>query len=160
MCKGWKTPILLIEFDPKRSFAMQARNQLGSEIQPQNIISKLSLLTLHFPALRLIWSRSPHATVEIFLELKQGMPEPDADVLAAEQQALELSTAPRELLRRLPGINDQNYHVVIDKVGNLRELACMSLAALQQLLGAQSGKQLHRFLHSVSEEATADSIFD
>lgn len=44
---------------------------------PYNIISKLSLLVLHFPRLRIIWSRSLHATAEIFASLKANQDEPD-----------------------------------------------------------------------------------
>lgn len=35
-----------------------------------DITSKLQLLTLHFPKLRLVWSPSPFATAELFHELK------------------------------------------------------------------------------------------
>jgi len=35
-----------------------------------DITSKLQLLTLHFPKLRLVWSPSPFATAELFQELK------------------------------------------------------------------------------------------
>lgn len=34
------------------------------------IISKLQLLTLHFPRLKLVWSPGPHATAQLFEELK------------------------------------------------------------------------------------------
>lgn len=44
---------------------------------PTSIISKLSLLVLHFPRLRLVWSRSLHATAEIFASLKANQDEPD-----------------------------------------------------------------------------------
>lgn len=44
---------------------------------PHNIISKLSLLVLHFPRLRVIWSRSLHATAEIFASLKANQDEPE-----------------------------------------------------------------------------------
>lgn len=44
--------------------------------------SKLVLLTLHFPRLRLLWSRSLHATADLFRTLKEGRDEPDP-VLAA-----------------------------------------------------------------------------
>lgn len=40
-------------------------------------MSKLSLLVLHFPRLRIIWSRSLHATAEIFASLKANQDEPD-----------------------------------------------------------------------------------
>lgn len=35
-----------------------------------DIRQKLQLLTMHFPRLKLVWSPSPYATVELFLELK------------------------------------------------------------------------------------------
>ncbi|KAG5219812.1 DNA repair protein [Salix suchowensis] len=38
--------------------------------------SKIVLLLLHFPRVRIIWASSPYATVEIFQELKQANPEP------------------------------------------------------------------------------------
>lgn len=40
-------------------------------------MSKLSLLVLHFPRLRILWSRSLHATAEIFASLKANQDEPD-----------------------------------------------------------------------------------
>ncbi len=45
--------------------------------------SKLVLLTLHFPRLRLLWSRSLHATADLFRALKEGRDEPDALAAAA-----------------------------------------------------------------------------
>ena len=36
------------------------------EILSSNIISKLVLLTSHFPRLRMFWCRSPHITAELF----------------------------------------------------------------------------------------------
>lgn len=50
--------------------------------QGMTLGSKLVLLTLHFPRLRLLWSRSLHATADLFRTLKEGREEPDA-VLAA-----------------------------------------------------------------------------
>ena len=45
--------------------------------------SKLVLLTLHFPRLRLLWSRSLHATADLFRALKEGRDEPDPLAAAA-----------------------------------------------------------------------------
>ncbi len=39
--------------------------------------AKLVLLTLAFPALKIIWSSSPYQTASIFSELKKAAPEPD-----------------------------------------------------------------------------------
>ena len=64
-CSNW--PLILL----------QSANEIGDDVSPTNIISKLSLLVLHFPRLRIIWSRSLHATAEIFMSLKTNQDEPD-----------------------------------------------------------------------------------
>lgn len=58
-------------------FVLQSASDIGDDVTPNNIISKLSLLVLHFPRLRIIWSRSLHATAEIFASLKANQDEPD-----------------------------------------------------------------------------------
>ena len=50
---------------------------MGDDISMNSIISKMSLLVLHFPRLRIVWSRSLHATAEIFSALKSNQDEPD-----------------------------------------------------------------------------------
>eukprot|EP00955_Chlamydomonas_euryale_P116226 366404-Chlamydomonas_euryale.AAC.13 len=57
MSKHYKTPILLIEFDPDRAFILQSVHELGDDIDGRSVTSKLALLVLHFPKLRLVWSR-------------------------------------------------------------------------------------------------------
>lgn len=52
-------------------------------VQQHSLISKLCLLTLHFPRLRIIWSRSLHATADIFRALKTNQEEPDPVSAAA-----------------------------------------------------------------------------
>ena len=66
MCRHYKIPILLIEFEREKSFALQALGDMGSEITLTSTQSRLCLLVLHFPKLRLMWSRSLHATAEMF----------------------------------------------------------------------------------------------
>lgn len=56
---------------------MQSTSDIGDDVTPNNIVSKLSLLALHFPRLRIVWSRSLHATAEIFASLKANQDEPD-----------------------------------------------------------------------------------
>jgi DNA excision repair protein ERCC-4 len=56
---------------------LQSASDIGDDVTPTSIISKLSLLALHFPRLRIIWSRSLHATAEIFASLKANQDEPD-----------------------------------------------------------------------------------
>ena len=56
MCRHYKTPILLIEFEEDKQFALQAPSDVGNDISSSSIMSKLVLLTLHFPKLRSVWS--------------------------------------------------------------------------------------------------------
>ncbi|GFR49035.1 hypothetical protein Agub_g11058, partial [Astrephomene gubernaculifera] len=77
MSRHYSRPLLLIEFDPDRQFGLQGAGELGDDIDPRHVISKLTLLTLHFPKLRLLWSRSPHATADLFASLKSNQDEPD-----------------------------------------------------------------------------------
>ena len=77
MCRHYRKPILLIEFDSSRAFTMNAASDITSEISNSSIISKLSLLCIHFPPLRILWSRDPEMTADMFCELKQLFDEPD-----------------------------------------------------------------------------------
>merc|ERR1712085_220379 len=63
MVKHYKCPCVLIEFDPNKNFGLQNVNELGNEIRKDSIGSKLTMLTMKFPTLRLLWSRSPHETL-------------------------------------------------------------------------------------------------
>ncbi|GIY03033.1 DNA repair endonuclease XPF [Caerostris extrusa] len=49
----------------------------NSSASSQNIVSKLILLTTHFPELRILWCPSPYATAEMFELLKLKRDQPD-----------------------------------------------------------------------------------
>ena len=70
--------MLLIEFDQNKPFALQGKYYLSKDIGSSDLVARLQLLTLHFPKLKILWSPSPHATGELFEELKRGREEPDA----------------------------------------------------------------------------------
>ena len=76
MCKHYKTPVLLIEFDGTKAFALHAEADLPKFVGQNHLITKLVMLVTRFPKLRLLWSRSMHMTAEIFAMLKQVEPEP------------------------------------------------------------------------------------
>ena len=71
----YKTPILLIEFDEGKSFSLQNLSDMKDTIVATDLSSKLVLLTLTFPKVKLIWSSSPHETAAVFKELKVGKKE-------------------------------------------------------------------------------------
>jgi len=83
MMEHYKSPMLLIEFDANKSFTLEPFADLnlssnsGAASAAPDLQSKLVLLTLAFPRLRIIWSSSPYQTAEIFSELKKQQDEPD-----------------------------------------------------------------------------------
>ena len=83
MVKYYDVPILLIEFDSNRSFSLVSMSELSMfDISPTSMVSKMCLLTIHFPRLRIIWSRHLHATASIFQAIKSNCEEPDVETCA------------------------------------------------------------------------------
>lgn len=117
------------------------------------IQSKLVLLTLTFPRVRIIWSSSPYATADIFNDLKLNNAEPDASkaiAIGAEEDpevGAGVNAAAEELLRSLPGITMKNVKYVMSKVGSVRQLCEMNLAEVQGVLGVEPGKACWEFMH-------------
>merc|ERR1711871_228326 len=80
MLRHYKLSALLIEFNPERIFCLQTAHDITSEIRIDNICSKLSLLIMKFPALRILWSRGAHATSHLFKKLKECRSDADVNV--------------------------------------------------------------------------------
>lgn len=167
MTTHYMQPLLLIEFDEKKSFNLetyvQQRQKNDGPPNDMDLRAKIVLLTLSFPRLRIIWSSSPYQTVEIFRELKENREEPNADravQVGAEEAGLSanetgeagFSAAPQEMLMNLPGITVKNCHYVMSKVDSIEHLCEMTLEQVQQLIGNEPGAKLHNFLH---QDATA-----
>ncbi|XP_032248116.1 DNA repair endonuclease XPF isoform X1 [Halichoerus grypus] len=163
MSRYYKRPVLLIEFDPGQPFSLTARGALRQEISGNDVSSKLTLLTLHFPRLRLLWCPSPHATAELFEELKQNRPQPDAATamaVTADSETLpeseKYSPGPQDFLLKMPGVNAKNCRALMQHVRNIAELASLSQDKLAGLLGnAGNAKQLYDFIHTSYAEVAS-----
>ncbi|CAF1437265.1 unnamed protein product, partial [Didymodactylos carnosus] len=70
MTRFYKRPILLIEFNQNHVFHLTNKNGISNDFNSNDITSKLALLTMHFPKLRILWCPSPHASAELFEDLK------------------------------------------------------------------------------------------
>ncbi|CAG2067323.1 unnamed protein product, partial [Timema podura] len=70
---------------------------VSNDVSSNDVTSKLQLLTLHFPKLRIVWSPSPYATAQLFEELKQGRAQPEAATAAAIGAELEQELLDEEL---------------------------------------------------------------
>jgi DNA excision repair protein ERCC-4 len=159
----YRHPILLIEFDQKKSFSLQTYTDPKSTTaapSDTDLQAKLVLLTLTFPKLRIIWSSSPYVTADIFKELKAGWHEPEAEravALGAEDQFgnplnaegssdTSVNLVAQELLRTLPGITSKNFRYVMRKTENLEELLSqMTVEQLGELIGLEAARQLLKF---------------
>ncbi|XP_056285706.1 DNA repair endonuclease XPF isoform X1 [Pseudoliparis swirei] len=160
MTRYYKKPVLLIEFDPAKPFSLMARSDFRHEISSTDVSSKLTLLTLHFPRLRILWCPSPHATAELFLDLKQGRSEPDAaaaQAVTAESDVVAESAGlynpgPYDFLLKVPGINIKNYRAVVKNADNLADICKLSQDKLAEILGhAHNAKLLYEFLHNAAD---------
>lgn len=88
MCRHYKTAVLLIEFEESKAFSLPLGKISHDGSRHEDLTTKLALLTMHFPTLRLVWMRSPHAAADIFTALKAESPsQPDPDKAAAIGQA-------------------------------------------------------------------------
>uniref|UniRef100_A0A671V404 DNA repair endonuclease XPF n=1 Tax=Sparus aurata TaxID=8175 RepID=A0A671V404_SPAAU len=160
MTRYYKKPVLLIEFDPAKPFSLMARSDFRHEISANDISSKLTLLTLHFPRLRILWCPSPHATADLFLDLKHGRSEPDAaaaQAVTAESDTVAESAdlynpGPYDFLLKMPGVNTKNYRAIIKNADSLADLAKLSQDKLAEILGnVTNAKSLYAFLHNVAD---------
>lgn len=156
MCRYYTKPVLLIEFDQNKPFHLQGRYMMSDSSHNMDVVKKLQLLTLHFPKLLLVWSASPYATAQLFIELKQGKPEPDpeAAALLGSDEAAELkekyNPVMYDFLLRLPGINTKNVANVLKKGKSLKDLLGLSEEELEPVLGSRANAQmLHQILHGV-----------
>ncbi|KAM3916765.1 DNA repair endonuclease XPF isoform 1-T2 [Leptodactylus fuscus] len=163
MCRYYKRPILLIEFDPNKPFSLTSRSSIHQEISVNDITSKITLLTLHFPRLRILWCPSPYATAELFEELKQNRPQPDAATamaITADSETIpeseKYNPGPQDFLLKMPGVNAKNCRAIMNHVKNIAELTTLSLERLSEILGnSNTAKQLHDFIHTSYTEAVS-----
>lgn len=123
----------------------------------------MAILTMHFPELRLLWSRSPRHTLKIFKSLKTNHEEVDVDKAVAigsnesidklldvegeDGEENEINEAARDMLLRLPGVNIHNARNIMKNCDSIAELAAMSREEMKKLLGSLGGQRLFSFFN-------------
>ncbi|KAA8569079.1 hypothetical protein EYC84_000749 [Monilinia fructicola] len=161
MLEHYKSPMLLIEFDQGKSFTLEPFADLSGSLSSvsaanasSDLQSKLVLLTLAFPKLRIIWSSSPYQTAEIFESLKTQEPEPDPiqavkigleGGASAEDQAF--NREPQDMLRVVPGVTGKNLSNLVVEFESIKEVANASLEELAPIVGQEAGRQVHQFFN-------------
>ncbi|KAF9527873.1 hypothetical protein CPB83DRAFT_855339 [Crepidotus variabilis] len=177
MSQHYKYPVLLIEFEEDKAFTLDTvaeiksyakasnkypakKNQPSGPSDPQSnftspiLQSKIVLLSITFPRLRVIWSSSPYATSDIFSDLKANNAEPDpvkAIAIGADEDVdagKGMNAAAEEVLRAIPGVGKEgNVKKVMARVKSIRELCDLKEPELKSLLGVEGGKKCYEFLH-------------
>jgi DNA excision repair protein ERCC-4 len=160
MFEHYESPMLLIEFEQNKSFTLEPfadlSNSMGTSTSTTaaDLQSKIVLLTLAFPRLRIIWSSDPYQTAEIFENLKTQEAEPDPVAAAkvgldagtgAEEQAF--NREPQDMLRVIPGITSKNLKNLVLQVENIVELSNMSVDELEPIIGREAGRQVYQFFY-------------
>lgn len=161
MLLHYKSPMLLIEFDQNKSFTLEpfadlsgSLSSMSSSNASSDLQSKLVLLTLAFPRLKIIWSSSPYQTAEIFESLKTQEAEPDPIQavkigLEGGQKAEDQSfnREPQDMLRAVPGVTGKNINNLIVEMGSVKDVANATVDELEPAVGKEAGRQIHRFFN-------------
>lgn len=172
MFRHYEYPTLLIEFDESKSFSLDPfteskfqrvnpKNPTSNQMSQQNIQANLLSLLIAFPKLKIIWSSSPYETAQIFLKLKSNQDEPDVgDALdKGVNRAMVTNDGgppvfnedPIDFIQTIPGINNTNYYLLIQRVKNIEQLAKLLKEELMGILGEENGRKVFNFFnHSVS----------
>ncbi|EPE26670.1 Restriction endonuclease-like protein [Glarea lozoyensis ATCC 20868] len=162
MFQHYKSPMLLIEFDQNKSFTLEPFADLSGSLSStsstpnasSDLQSKLVLLTLAFPNLRIIWSSSPYQTAEIFESLKTQEPEPDP--IAAVRIGLDgeeregdqvFNREPQDMLRVVPGVTGTNVGRLVRGAGSLKEVANAEVEELEPMIGREAGRKVWAFFN-------------
>ncbi|KAL2198705.1 hypothetical protein P885DRAFT_33175 [Corynascus similis CBS 632.67] len=168
MFAHYRSPMLLIEFDQNKSFTLEPFADLSGSLASisaanagaNDLQSKIVLLTLAFPQLRIIWSSSPYETAEIFERLKAQEDEPDP--IAAVQAGLNregagddgdaqrggqqmFNVVPQEMLATVPGVTHQNIFGLMRQAENIMEVANMTAEELTPLVGREAAGKISGF---------------
>lgn len=157
MFRHYSSPMLLIEFDAQKAFTLEPLSEMANSfgsasIAGSDLQSKLVLLCLAFPKLRIIWSSSPYQTAEIFEELKKQQDEPDP--IKAVQAGLEMgddpetrtfNQVPQDMVRIVPGVTSKAFNSLTLGYENIQEIANAEEGELAELIGHENSRQIRNF---------------
>ncbi|CAH6721500.1 DNA repair protein Rad1p [[Candida] jaroonii] len=161
MFRHYEIPVLLIEFDENKSFSFEPFNEhrhqrnmkpITSKFLQDDLQSKLSMLLVSFPKLKIIWSSSPYETSQIFVELKSGELPPD--VSSAIRKGLDPNENPSlvneealDILTSIPGVNNSNVYRLMNSVKNIEEFVDLPKTKLIELMGVENGTKAYNFIN-------------
>lgn len=127
--------------------------------------SKLALLTIHFPRLRILWCSSCAETADIFDELKANCEQPDAQTamsiktdLIAQDEDLKYNPVVKDILLKIPGVNSKNVNALMGKVATLYDLFQMSEDEINAIIeNSKNAKAIYEFVNKTIKFEGADA---
>lgn len=162
MFKWYSKPVLLIEFDEGKSFSFEPfttgfLTNGSSKFIKNNELEQLQLrlmaLIRSFPKLSIIWSCSPFETARIFREIKIKQNEPDIEYsinagnISMKNKDAGFNENAIKFLKFIPGINDENSNIVINRVESLYAFCQLSLDEMIKLIGKDAGTKAFKFIN-------------
>ncbi|GMH97149.1 hypothetical protein TrST_g5395 [Triparma strigata] len=169
MEKHYSQSILLLEFKGDREAdpvtICRGFNDI-EESSAKSIITKFVLLLGRFPKLRILWSKSPQHTAELFLAIKSGRDDPDvalASELGGNEQldkkllGEDANETAVELLLKIPGAKDsvtidgRRYTVAQLIMENTDNFECLAKASKSDMkawgISTSSVDKIFRYFH-------------
>jgi DNA excision repair protein ERCC-4 len=166
MTQHYQVVILLLEFNGS-AFALQAKSKIEPHVSVAALSSKLALLALHFPKLRVFWSRDTSQSVEFIRALRASggsalmlqHPQRDADldriaktsVLSSRQGGDEVvDMTARLMLSKMPGVLAGTLDGVAQKAKTIRALCSnWNTAEYAPIMGRENAVLLGTFLTTI-----------
>lgn len=158
LARHYKTPFLLIEFSDSKAFKagiLSKRMSFGgtSRLDSFYVQSKLLLLTLHCPTLRILWSPSPDLSSKLFFELKKDKPDPDVELISTitsyeTSDCVNVSTnRSYDHLLRLSGVTNKNAPKIAKKAENFYQISRLTLEEMKDLLN-DDGEKIYQLFNT------------
>ena len=151
MSKYYTIPCLLIEFDVRTLYKLQS--EIDEDINIDYISSKLIILTLHFPKLRILWCITPYETLKVFKALKITHEEVNVnkavELGSGVSQVKIINEISHDILLKFPWLTFQMVHKIVYHCKNLVEFVTMSKEDLKNLLGSRTGDKIFHFLNQM-----------
>ncbi|KAL7674295.1 hypothetical protein ACOME3_000573 [Neoechinorhynchus agilis] len=144
----------MIEFNQNTDFGIKQRFNKDNNFTSRETYSKLALLTLHFPKLRILWCPTPKSSAEMIHELKLNRDQPNLEQAMAIRNDMSVdetkySELCQDLLLRVPGISFKNCRKVMDHVDSFMDMADLNLERLTEILeNAKSANQIYAFFNT------------
>lgn len=149
---AYELAVLLVEFRE----GCYPHSYLTDDLRLGSLHAKLAQIAMHFPTVRICWSPSPEASLDLFEAIAENRCPPPSveDCLVVEKSREEGCGGgggdPEEVLEKIPGCETESARrKLLEHVDCLKDVANLSLEKLREILGTQQQATLcHEFFHT------------